>query len=70
LRSEIDDHLALQTAENVPAGLSPVEARRQAVLKFGGVEATKERYRDQRGLPFLEALSQDTRQALDALRAE
>src|SRR5712672_3330758 len=68
LRAEIDDHLARQTAENVRAGLSPVEARRQAVLKFGGVEVTKESYRDQRGLPFLETLSQDTRQALRRLR--
>jgi predicted permease len=68
LRAEIEDHLALQTAENVRAGLSPVEARRQAVLKFGGVEALKESYRDQRGLPFLETLIQDTRHALRRLR--
>ena len=68
LRAEIEDHLALQTAENVRAGLSPVEARRQAVLKFGGVEAMKESYRDQRGLPLLETLIQDTRQALRRLR--
>src|SRR5580700_2652468 len=68
LRAEIEDHLALQTADNVRAGLSPMEARRQAVLKFGGVEATKESYRDQRGLPFLETLMQDTRHALRRLR--
>ena len=68
LRAEIEDHLALQTAENVRAGLSDVEARRQAVLKFGGVEAMKESYRDQRGLPVLETLLQDTRQALRRLR--
>ena len=37
-------------------GLSPAEARRQAVLKFGAVEAMKESYREQRGLPFLETL--------------
>src|SRR5580700_9043785 len=68
LRVEIEDHLALQTADNVRAGLSPVEARREAVLKFGGVEAMKESYRDQRGLPFLETLIQDTRHALRRLR--
>src|SRR5207247_479893 len=68
LRAEIEEHLALQTAENVRAGLSPIEARRQAVLKFGGVEAMKESYRDQRGLPFLETLAQDTRHALRRLR--
>ncbi len=68
LRAEIEEHLAFQTAENVRAGLTPVEARRQAVLKFGGVETMKESYRDQRGLPFLATLIQDTRHALRRLR--
>src|SRR3984885_907545 len=68
LRAEIEEHLALQTAENLRAGLSPVEARRQAVLKFGAVEAIREDYRDQRGLPFVETLVQDTRHALRRLR--
>ena len=68
MRAEIEEHLALQTAENVRAGLSPAEARRQAVLKFGAVEAMKDGYRDQRGLPFLETLFQDARQALRRLR--
>jgi hypothetical protein len=36
LQAEIEEHLLMQTAENVRAGLSPTEARRQAVLKFGG----------------------------------
>jgi predicted permease len=68
LRAEIEEHLALQAAENVRAGLSPEEARRQAVLKFGAVEGMKEGYRDQRGLPFLETLIQDARHALRRLR--
>jgi len=68
LQAEIEEHLALQTAENIRTGLSPIEARRQAVLKFGAVEATKESYRDQRGLPFMETLIQDTRHALRRLR--
>jgi macrolide transport system ATP-binding/permease protein len=68
LRDEIDEHLALQTAENIRAGMSPVEARRQAVLKFGAVEGFKEEYRDQQGLVFLETLLQDTRYALRRLR--
>ena len=68
LRLEIQEHLDLQTAENLRAGLSPAEARRQAVLKFGAVEAIKEDYRDQRGLPFVEALVQDTRHTLRRLR--
>src|SRR6266478_2452696 len=68
LQAEIEEHLAMQTAENLRAGLSPTEARRQAVLKFGGVEAMKEDYRAQKGLPFLETLAQDTRHTLRRLR--
>jgi predicted permease len=68
LQAEIEEHLLMQTAENVRAGLSATEARRQAVLKFGGVEAMKEDYRDQKGLPFLETLAQDMRHALRRLR--
>jgi predicted permease len=68
LQAEIEAHLAMQTADNLRAGLSPVEARRQAVLKFGGVEAMREGYRDQKGLPLVETLIQDTRYALRRLR--
>lgn len=68
LRAEIEEHLALQTADNVRAGLSPQEAGRQAALKFGAVEAMKDRYREQRGLPSLERLLQDLRHAVRRLR--
>jgi putative ABC transport system permease protein len=68
LRAEIEEHIAMQTADNLRDGLSPAEARRRAVLKFGSVEAIKDAYRDQRGLPFLETLSRDTRDALRGLR--
>jgi hypothetical protein len=67
LREEINEHIALQTAENTRAGLSPVEARRQALLKFGGVEAIKQDYRARRGLPFVENVVQDVRFALRSL---
>jgi predicted permease len=63
LREEIEEHIALQTAENVRAGLPPVEARRQAMLKFGGVEAIKQDYRAERGLLFIENLLGDLRNA-------
>jgi predicted permease len=68
LREEIAEHIALQTAENLRAGLSPVEARRQAMLKFGGVEAMKQDYRAERGLLFIENLLRDVRFALRLLR--
>ncbi len=68
LRAEIEEHLAMQTTENIRAGLSSAEARRQAVLKFGAVEAIREEYRTQKGLPSLERLVQDTRYTLRRLR--
>jgi len=68
LREEIEEHIALQTAENLRAGLSPVEARRQAMLKFGGVEAMKQDYRAERGLLLIENLLQDVRYAIRSLR--
>jgi hypothetical protein len=69
LRAEIEEHLAFQTQDNLRAGLSPEEARLQAVLKFGAVEALKEDYRDRRGLPTVEALLQDVRYAVRRLRS-
>ena len=64
LREEIEEHIALQTDENLRAGLSPVEARRQAMLKFGGVEAMKQNYRAERGLLLIENLLGDLRNAV------
>ena len=68
LKEEIEEHLALQTADNIRAGLSPTEARRQAILKFGAVEAIKEDYRAQRGVVFLETLARDFAYAFRMLR--
>ena len=68
LREEIEEHITLQTDENLRVGLSPVEARRQAMLKFGGVEAMKQNYRAERGLLFIENLMRDVRFALRLLR--
>jgi hypothetical protein len=68
LREEIEGHIALQTEENIRAGLRPVEARRQAILKFGGVEAMKQDYRTKRGLPLVENFLQDVRFAIRGLR--
>ena len=68
LRAEIEDHIARQTADNLRAGTTAIEARRQALLKFGNVDAAKEIYRDQRGLPLTETLLRDVRHALRRLR--
>ena len=68
LREELEDHIALQTDENMRAGMPAAEARRQAVLKFGAVEAIREDYRDEQGLPFVEHLLQDARIALRRMK--
>lgn len=41
LREEIEQHIAFQTAENMRAGMTTTEARRQAWVKLGGVEALR-----------------------------
>jgi predicted permease len=61
LRDEIDSNLALHIDENMRRGMAPEEARRRALIHLGGIEMTKELYRDQRGLPLLETLFQDLR---------
>jgi predicted permease len=68
LSEEIEAHIAMQTDENLRAGLSPVEARRLAILKFGGREAIKEQYRSERGLLFFDNLARDLRLAVRMLR--
>jgi predicted permease len=68
LREEIEEHIALQTEENLRAGLSPIEARRQSMLKFGGAEAMKQDYRAERGLPLIDDLLHDLRFAFRMLR--
>ena len=68
LDAELSCHLDMHTADNLRAGLSPAEAHRVALLKLGGLQQTKESYRDARGFPFLDSLSQDLRFAFRTLR--
>ncbi len=68
LTAEIEEHLRLQTEDNVRSGMRPDHARRAALLKFGSIESAKEQYRDQRGLPQLDSVLQDLRFALRSCR--
>jgi hypothetical protein len=68
LREEMESHIAARTEENIRAGMTPGEARRQARLKFGAVEAIREDYHAEEGLPFVENLLLDLRYALRVLR--
>src|SRR5262245_42545791 len=65
---ELASHLAFHIEDNLRAGMSPEEARRVALIKLGGVTLTKERAREQGGLPMLETLGQDLRFGLRMLR--
>jgi predicted permease len=68
LREELAEHLAFQTEENLRAGMSPAEARRQAVLKLGGAEAIREDHHAEQSLPFIENLLFDLKYAARMLR--
>jgi predicted permease len=68
LADEIESHLQLHIDDNIRAGMRPEQARRDALLKLGGVEPTKEAYRDRRSVPLLENLWRDTRYAIRQLR--
>src|SRR5260370_39563210 len=67
LAAEMDSHLQMHIEDNLRAGMSAAEARRQALIKLGGIEQSKEIYRERRGLPFLATLFQDLRFAFRML---
>jgi len=67
LAEELESHIQMHVEDNIKAGMTPQEARRQALVKLGGVEPTKERYRRQRGLPLIETLIKDLRYGLRRL---
>ena len=48
MRDELSFHVEKQTAANISAGMAPDEARRQAVLQFGGAETVKEECREEK----------------------
>lgn len=68
LSEEFESHLQLHIDDNVRAGLAPEEARRQALIKFGGLEAAKESVRATARFLWIERTWQDTRYAARILR--
>jgi macrolide transport system ATP-binding/permease protein len=68
LDAEMRSHLEMAVDANLGRGMSAKEARREARRSFGGVEQTKELYREQRGLPMIETTLQDLRFGLRMLR--
>jgi predicted permease len=65
---ELEGHLQMHTEDNVRNGMSATEARRDALMKLGGIEQTKELYHDRQTLPILDVFMQDVRYGLRMLR--
>ena len=49
--AELESHLQMHIEDNLRAGMSPQEARRQALIKLGGIEQTREAYRERQSSP-------------------
>jgi len=65
--AELESHINLHTDEGVRAGLSVEEARRQALIRLGGAEQTRQAYREQSILPGIESSLRDVRYSLRTL---
>jgi putative ABC transport system permease protein len=64
LDAELASHLELAFEENLQSGMPPEEARRQALVRVGGIQRAREQHRDARGFPALDTFFQDVRYAL------
>jgi putative ABC transport system permease protein len=67
-QQELEAHLQMHIDDNLRAGMTEAEARREALLKLGGVEPLKESMRDRWTLAWLETWWQDLRYSLRSLR--
>jgi predicted permease len=70
LNSEMSTHLDLAVEENIQKGMLPEEARRQALIRFGGTERAKEEQRESRTWPTLDEFQQDLRYAFRSFRRD
>jgi hypothetical protein len=70
LEQELSSHLDFAVEENIGRGMTQEEARRQAMIRFGGVQQAREEQREARGLPWLDVLMQDLRYTLRTLQRD
>ncbi len=68
IADEIDSHVQLHIEDNLRAGMTPEQARREAMLRLGGVEPTKQAYRERGTLPLVENVLRDLKFAMRQLR--
>ena len=70
LDEEMASHLEMAVEENIQRGMPAEEARRQALIRFGGMQQARELHRESRGLPWLDILMQDLRFTLRILKRD
>lgn len=70
VQQEMATHLEMAVEENLRRGMAPGEARRQALVRFGGVEQALEQHRESRTLPWVDILRQDLRFTFRMLRRD
>jgi predicted permease len=68
LQDELSLHIEMQTRKNLAGGMNPSEARRQALIQFGGVQQVAEECRDARGVNWIATAFQDAAYALRGFR--
>jgi predicted permease len=68
IAAELESHLQMHIDDNLRAGMTPEEARRQALIQLGGLDQTQQSVRERSTLPWAETLAQDLRFALRQLR--
>ena len=70
LDAELASHLEFAIEDNIREGMTAPEARRQALIRFGGVMQAKEQHRETRGLPWVDVLMQDLRYTFRTLKKD
>ncbi|HET9283148.1 MAG TPA: ABC transporter permease [Candidatus Angelobacter sp.] len=67
MAQEFESHLQMHIDDNIRAGMSPEQARREALVKFGGMESAKESVRETSRTLWIETTWQDLRYAVRGL---
>ena len=68
LDSELEFHLEMEIQENLRRGMNPEEARRRAHIALGGMDQTREAYRETGSISWIEALIRDARYGIRMFR--
>jgi hypothetical protein len=68
LSAELESNVQMAIDENLRSGMTPEEARRRALMKFGSLDSVRELCRERRGVPFIEMIGKDVRYSVRSLR--